>query len=304
MTDSGSNILQLADTVSGILEKGFVLNESALHFIYSTWGIHSPRELMSIMEDDTTGDAEMICSLAIAPDEQLQLLIEPYLGQYHYTENDLLALQAMVSDTVTETAIRFPDDSQRVPVTVNADTLNRFIRQLNIAKQIPDTLIHTICTAIPAETGLIIRVRLRNAPLIFNDLISDFFSSLFQSRLGLRPDLPEITDFAISQADAVSQKKDVMTALLDRRLQLLKYLDQIHQTTELLKKSTMESLMLQGVRVPSTSPETIRKQLSLVELILFEMFGWMELAGSKTEHVDHGNFSGNDDMEKIFRLLS
>jgi len=81
-------------------------------------------------------------------------------------------------------------------------------------------------------------------------------------------------------------------------------LQQASRFEEQLRRSNMETLMLQGVRAPHIDPDALREELRLIDRISRTVFGSTEYFLSPGSGEDLGLFDPRDDIGRVIRMLS
>jgi hypothetical protein len=73
---------------------------------------------------------------------------------------------------------------------------------------------------------------------------------------------------------------------------------------EQLKKSNMETLILQGVRSPYISKDEARNKMRIIDRTSLAVFGKTDYFEHVCDTIDLGEFHQDKDMEKVVRILS
>jgi hypothetical protein len=121
-----------------------------------------------------------------------------------------------------------------------------------------------------------VRVRLRNSGLIFSDTRRRFLLRFFQRLPDDAADYLACLDLVLPLLAELPADSDMADLLVDRKRSLFKSLQQIKRFEDQRRRSTMEVLMLQGVRMPHLSGDAILREMGLIDRICRGLFGRTE----------------------------
>ena len=90
---------------------------------------------------------------------------------------------------------------------------------------------------------------------------------------------------------------------MDKKKACFRSLQQADRFEKQLAKSNMETLLLQGVRVPHINKTEARQKMAFIDRISFAVFGRSEALEQIQSSVDLGCHQG-EDIGKVIRSLS
>jgi hypothetical protein len=147
-----------------------------------------------------------------------------------------------------------------------------------------------------------VALRQQSLPIGVNTL--DFFLRFIAEFGGCEDDYLPYLECALSVMSAHSGDPDVRDLLANTLSSCRRHLDQITAGEEMLRKSTMETLMHQGIRVASVPPDVLREKIAMLRQILIRVFGWTDPDRSAPAEIDLGDHHGPGSMEAVIKLLS
>jgi hypothetical protein len=293
----------LARTIREAIDRPWVLDAATRHFLNSSFSITDGRTLLGLADDHRGDDRETLIDLMLSPDHTLLAELEPLLIGRAFTANDEEILARLVDTPELTARIAFPDDPEGLVCPIGTDALNRFVKKLRITVSFPEPLVDALAESLSDDLRYLAASRLRQSGLRWQPRLVSFFSLYFPVAAN-DPDalIDELTVIlsTISHRDI----ENIRDILIDRLNDYLKRLEELRSVDEMLKKNTMEVLMLQGVRVPSISPETIRQRITTLRRLLGSIYGWTGEPESAVSHRDLGDCVGENGILKMIDVLS
>jgi hypothetical protein len=109
---------------------------------------------------------------------------------------------------------------------------------------------------------------LRNSRIVFNSLNTAFLSLIIK-RFGYDTEhIEALFRFALKTAEENTKNRNFKTLLADRRNRFLEQSAAINKLTSTIEKSSVETLMMRGVRLPSQSVESIENTIRMIDRLL------------------------------------
>ena len=264
----------LADKITNIVREGINLDKRGVHFIDSTFSSPSIAEFSRIISDPDGCDALTGYEFLLFPDENTQVRLESVLENNQYSQSDMDEISRLLVLKQINTFLSFPDDREKLSVTVPENALYKFVQRLNILNRIDDPIAQTLTRCIGDRTDyLTARVRLRNRRFEFSESISSFLIALIEK---VYPDPSvfwEALDYMIGFFNTFTAIKDIYPALIEKKqacLQLMR-LAEINDTA--LRENAVEILMLKGARIASVCFAEIKKEMDLIDYICLTIYG-------------------------------
>ncbi|GAB6096455.1 hypothetical protein JCM14469_27080 [Desulfatiferula olefinivorans] len=301
--DTASPIDHLAGTIRTAIDRPWLIDAATGHFLDSSFSIRDGQSLLRLSEASFDDDRETLIDLMLSPDPALLTNLEPLLLGRVFSENDEKALARMIGTPELTARIAFPEKPECLICPVGAEALDRFVKKIRITVSFPEPMVEALAAALPEPLRSMAASLLRQSGLTFHPEAVSFFSMYFPVA-AREPDA--LTDELTLILGTLSDRKreDIRSRLIERHDDCLKRLDELRFVDEMLKKNTMEVLMLQGVRVPSISQETIEARITVLRRLLSAIYGWTGEAEPAVTHRDLGRCTGENGILKIIDLLS
>ena len=298
----GLNIL--CDRITAFMAREIVLDISLLHFLSSTFSITNQGELECLNEPGRENDRELFLELAVAPDFDILEIIEPFIWNCVFTDEDERELTHAVIETTRGISVRFPGGDLPLFFDVPPDLLSRFIARMHITYPLSRSLLDSMDSTLSLDLKIKSCVRLRRITWPMDRRNEAFLNLFIGEARCFGEKYLEHFEFALSLLNR--QKNDInpKDELIARLRAFQKTQDQIRTAEEMMKKNTMESLMSQGFRIPPASPYVISACIAMVKRILSCLYGWVDMGDDLISEIDLGEHTGGGSMEQIIRLLS
>ncbi|BBO77355.1 hypothetical protein DSCW_47720 [Desulfosarcina widdelii] len=258
------------------LKKGGALNDEILDYVDAALFTPEPDRLSAFLADDEDSERDTLLDLIFYPDRMVQIDLEPILASGRYSaEDERTILESLLAITI-EPFIRLPDGRLLTRIQLPDFIRTRYLERLNITWQLPAGLAAAIDKGVSAVMGPVVRVRLRNAGMQFSAGQVTFLCRFFERMDDSHPDYPACLDLALALLDKKGSAAMVYDLLVDYKRVCFRAMEQARRFTALLRRSNMETLMLQGFQPPRESPEVLLHRMGLIDRICFSVFGRTE----------------------------
>ncbi|MFY9941220.1 MAG: hypothetical protein WAK57_03530 [Desulfobacterales bacterium] len=296
---------RVVERIIRVLTEGVDLGSEAWHFIESTFPDTSASDLADLMVAGEDVEAAPLIELLFFPDERLQTRLEGLLS--------CLVLEAGAETAVADRlqaqkpvariacpgwgpqACRFPMPAQAVPA---------FVARLNIGHRLAEPIAGAIERRVVEAHRDHLRVKLRNARIPFSAAQAAFICELLAKLPAGDPDLLDVMDFVLALLEELGPDGDIRGGLLEKKKFYFQNLQRAEQMADLIQGRNMETLMLQGVRMPYVDKSDALFKMSLIDRIciaLFDRSVYFERVCGKPEE---GTFVHKNDVGHLIRLLT
>ena len=297
------NWKRLEHAIETIWRQGLALTPDALHYIDSTFSNPSLRELEEILCDESNCEKDSLLELIFFPDQTLQVQLEDLLESHDFqTEDEEKTSRALIAKRL-QTTLLFPASRGRLTLAVPDWAVGRFISRLNISKKLDPAIIDAIRLYVPQPYQALCKVKLRNTRFKFTPNKIFFLNAFFKKMAVEFRIVLNAYDFLLAFFEELEDDTDLYRALTQKKRFYFQNLQKAEMFEAQLKSSNMETLLLQGVRMPYINTDEARCRMGLIDRICYAVFGksdFLETGG----RIDLGEFDRQNGLEAVLKFLS
>jgi hypothetical protein len=295
---------RLAAKVEEIWREGLKLGNDALHYIDSTFSNPSLKELQRIIGAESNCERDSLVELVFFPDETIQTRLEEILEREAFQKEDEETVFRYLSKKPLQTTLNFPDNRGWFKLEVPQDAMRQFLSRLNIEKKIDKRILAVIDRVVDEPRARLCKVKLRNAPVRYSENRVFFLCSFFENIKSTETSFFNTIDFLLYFLGEISRETDIYAGLMEKK----RFYFQNHLKAKILdaqlKQNNIETLLLQGVRIPVISTDEALQKMALIDRISLAVFNKTERIDPLYENVDLGEFHRRRDIDKVIRILS
>lgn len=258
------------------LETAGCLTPSVLAYVESALFPAERDRLAAFLTDDSDCERDSLLDLIFSPDASVQIGLEPLLERARYSVDDQRAIHDRLMDMTIETRITMPDGRALVDIRLPDYIKAQYLRRLCLSWQLDDPVAAAVEAGVSSTRRSAVRVRLRNAGIRPAAGRQVFLCRFFERIPDSDPEYLACLDLVLSLLESVDGSADGYDMLVGHKRSLFRRLQQIRRFEALLQRSNVETLMLQGVRVPHGSCEALWERMRLIDRICFGIYGKTE----------------------------
>jgi hypothetical protein len=302
MVPSADHLNALYNRISEALIKSGDLTPEILDFIDASLFAPEPRQLAAFLDDEDNCERDTLLDLIFYPDQAVQIGLEPLLEENRYSAADENEIYSRMINSRIDVPIRMPDKTPVACIRVPDDIKTQYLVRLRISWRLDPGLKTAIDGSISASLQGVVKVRLRNAGRQFSSGQTTFLIRFFERMDDNSPDYPACLDLMLTLLDEKNPSADIYSLLVDYKRGCFRGLQQTRRFETMLRRSNMETLMLQGVRAPQESAGELLHRMGLIDRICFSIFGRTETMDFPMEERLQP-VADLDDPEAAFRSL-
>lgn len=303
MKNLPQHLRPLADAFGSIFQKGLTLNPQTLHYIDSTFSTPSVKDLEEILCDDTHCEKESLLEMIFFLDIAHQVELEKILEGHDFTKKSEESLIKGLAARKLRTRLLFPNERGSLSLPVSGELLRSYISRLNISKKQNPVVVDAIHRHVPQAYQALCKVKLRNSRLKLTPEKASFLEFFF-SRLAVDIKIVlKAYDFLLAFLEETEDDTDFYAALTRKKRFYFQNLQKALQFETRLKTSNIETLLLQGVRMPYFDTQEARRCIGIIDRICYAMYGRSELL-ENTGSPSPVELDCADDLETILKRLS
>jgi len=287
-----------------LLRKGLKVESDVLDFIESTFGVHSIEDIQSIINNDDDDTRDSLIELILFPEVTMQESLEEFLSHHKIGPEDETAILNCLRVEVPLITAVVPEMNHRLTIPLTPDNLAKLIVRLRIRWSPSPELSRAILSSIPIEECNRIRVKLRNLPVAYTPIRTEFLCRFLNTIQFREIDFEDCFDYTLHLLGELSENLEGRLVLQKKRKRLETQLVQAEKIEQELAKNNMETLMLRGVRPLSASAESLRREIALLDRIGNACCGPLCFAEPTQPRLHLETGSQKKDLEKIISFLS
>jgi hypothetical protein len=261
----------LANGIRDILQDGLIVSPEVLHYINSTFSNPEISEFEALLNDESDCEREPLIELIFFPDDAARIRLEPLLERENFLKDDIETVSNMLYSEHIRLALRFPDGNVLI-INLPEDATSRFIFRLNISYKTEQQILDTIQCHIPENIQWTVKVRLRNARLDFSPNKLDFLCRFFEKPIAEPDELLECLDFILTFMTEIRDSEDIRAALERRKEFHFLAIQKAADFEEQFGKNNMETLMVQGLRVPHIDRAKLMREIVIIDRICYLLY--------------------------------
>ena len=244
------------------------MSPDVLRYIHSTLSHPSLAELEEVLSDETHCEREPILELLFFPDESFQISIEETLEAEDVVKADEIELSRLLSAENIRVPFRFPNE-ETLFVPLTKDAAYRFISRLRLPYKADSRIRDMLERCVAQDLRSVIKVRLRNACFRYNENNVSVLCEFFE-KLGFVSDqLAESLEVMLNILSEAHAEEDIHRALEKRRDFYTLALQRAAESEEQFGRNNIETMMVQGLRLPHIDRNEVMRQIVIIERIQY-----------------------------------
>ena len=294
----------LAEKIAAVLREGLDISPQVLHYIDSTFSTPGMAELHEIINDESDPERDCLVELIFFPDEAVQIQMEDLLDKLDFEPAD----EPVAADSLIRlkpgACISFPDNRGSLELVMPEFAAGPFIERLKISKKPDRRLIEAIGTFVSEKHRNRCKVKLRNSRFEGAENNIYFLSRFFEKVAAEGGDFFETLEFMLNFFDEAPNDGELFTALMRRKRFYLRNLHKAEKFEGRMEGKNMETLMVQGMRVPYVNKAEAIKKIGMIDSIGLAVFGKTDYVGQAVGSVNVDISQSQQDVQKMMQLLS
>lgn len=276
------------------------MDDETHHFIESTYGALGDEELAALLNGD---DAEAVTlrEFMLEPDEAVRMAVEAEALENQTDEADVAAALFGLEPVL---AVRTALGVVRLPL--DADDCRMLARRLRLGWVPRPELSAGAAEGLDEEqaTRLLVRCRQRNLGGEDTPEAQARFLGDLARRSGSAPTFFTMFGRLAPLLSGLESDEAVYAGLQMHKATLARALRELQEFERDLKRSNMETMLLQGRRIPEISVDETRATIMDIDRACLAVFGRTEvLPDQAVMEADHGSFDPDEDLDRIFDIF-
>ncbi len=293
----------IAARLRELLAGGMELDRNAVGTIDSLIAPGSGAELAEAVGDGDDAESQSILELILFPGETLQAELEPLLADAAMGPEDEEKILARLTDPPPTARFTFPDGRGTAEFPLPEGAAAAFLSRLHIDRNPDPRLVEAVAAGAPPDLQKRFRAKLRNCRFKWSEPRIDFLRLFFQNLDYVARDPADLLDFALGLLHELPDTQDLWSAVSAHKQRYVETLEKAARFEEQRRGKTMETLAMQGVRIPHVDAADVAERLEKLDALCLAVFG-MTPPVERTAEVDLGPIEGDEDLKRVIRMLS
>ncbi len=287
------------------LDSGLTVDRQTQEFAESAYGL-TAADLGVILLDQEHDAREVLLRLIFSPNEALRRAVEDILCSASFSESEIAVIGKCLCRDRQSVTLVFEDTAVTVTLPLDEESVGMLIDHLGIDRQLDERLCLVLQEVVAEPQVLAARSLLRRRKVKLSARTSDFLCNFVR----LAGSWPDRFDSLFELIITLVTEKPAGTAmehyLLTKRSQLFRTLREIETFARKSEQYGLELLLMQRYPVPPESDEMVRRELALLDSLIFDVLHLEIPTGQPVDRRDYGQFNVNvdDDLDQLLRSLS
>ncbi len=268
---------EIIQTLTRELSGGWELSAEVVHFLDSTFGPVSARELADILTSPDNCEADTALELIFFPDADLQEKIEPITEKADFSEKTVSDMIGKLCAQKITAPIRLPDSRGEASLSVTDAAITQLISRLNLTVCLAPEIRRSIAeNSESRDDALRIRVRLRNARIPESSAHTKFLGTLIELLPQGSQEFWETLDLAVYLLEQIGAEADIYQGLMEHKKMLIRAISAARKSREALAANTVEALIMQGASIAPIRVDTALRTIERIDRISHLIYGTTE----------------------------
>lgn len=262
----------LAREIAALLAAGLPQDAAVAHFIASTHGALSPRELETLVTDREDPQAASLIELLLFPGETVARTLEPGLAAAGLDAAGEKRLARALEELAPRAVAVLPDGT-RLTIPLAPDDLRRFVSRLAPTRTLPPGIGRIVASRFGAAAALETAVAARQTGPDWTARNTAFFTALADRLPPEAADTLAALHYGLRFTAGLAPTDLPIPALIARHGRLAAQLRRARQQEQALAASNFETLILGGNRLPYLHAPDIAREMALAEALILAVTG-------------------------------
>jgi len=242
------------------------------HYIDSTFSNPARGDLAQLLQDRENCEREPLVELIFFPDTAIQIQLEDTIESGCYTKDDVTRVHRVLMGKRPVTTLFFPDPESPIRFETPASGIKQFIVRLNIHKKSDSRLNEIITRCLPEDDRGLCRVMIRNTAFDCEGSTAAFLRA-FVLKMHPHDRFFDAFKFMLSVLETCPSGRDPRVALAARKQTHMEAIRRAEQFEKLSKGRNVETLILQGVRIPHFNTADDMQKIVWIDDIGLAVYG-------------------------------
>jgi hypothetical protein len=265
--------LMVAENISLWLASGIVLDSEVLTYINTTFSHPTWPELQRILCDASDCELDSLLDLIFYPNESMQIQLESCLEKCAIDKEHEERVIALLHRKIPKVRLFDPDKRQSITIDAPAWAIALMVERLHLTKRHHPMILKSIHQFIPDELQNRLKVCLRNKQRPCSEAQASFLSTFIEKSAPIHTDFWDLYRFLVGFLDEIESDEDFYVVLVESKRSCHESLQTITRLEAQYANSNMETMLMQGIRIPFIDKQAARRRLAMIDNICYTVFG-------------------------------
>ncbi len=285
------------------LDGGLIVDREVREFAESTYGL-SPADFESVLLDPEDDAREPLLQLIFSPSEQLRRDVEGILSAAGIDELSVAAVAERLLQSRESVPIVTEGAAVTVQLPCDQAPVKQFLDRLALDRQLDERLCTVLQETVNVDQLLAARALLRRGKVRLSESTSELFCTLVRRTSSRRERFDALFALMVALAGEKPAGVELEHYLFDKRRHTLKTLYEVEAFARKSEQYGLELLLMQRYPVPPESEEMVRRELALLDELIFDALHLELPPDEPPRQREYGRFDVDADLEKLLRTLS
>jgi len=300
-----SYLSELVTRIGQVFKNGFGVDDDTWHHLQTTLMEPTPSSVVALVKDADDCESDSLTELLFYPNEAMQVFLEPTIESMVFTLKDQENIIALLLSQSFNTKLLFHACKKTVDIKMPELAVQKFVSRLNLIFRLPVELADILNRRLPEDIGKLIKVHLRNSNIDLADHHVELLR-LFLTKLDYtHPDYRSWINFGLSILPEITPSTRIYEFFMDKKRFYLQSIEKAELFFEKLRRSNMETLMMQNERAVFMPPEKGREIVAHIDQICWAIFGYSDtFQPLKKNEINLNNIESQKNLITVIDCLS
>jgi hypothetical protein len=264
---------RLADRIHACFMAGIYPEPHVRHYIDSTFGLPTRRELSAIIRDPDHCERDALLELIFFPGRDIQILLEDLIGEGRFQQRDQGVILGSLMGKKPVASLYYPAGGPPVCFAAPEHAVGQFIARLYIHKRIPSRVMEALGQHVPEDLQVPARVMIRNARFACQGPKADFLET-FMRRMPAMPEaFSDHLAFVLQFLEISPDDMPLQDSLARQKQLYRKNIIRAGQFERQRRGRNVETMIMQGIRIPHADPEDDMRKIAMLDTVAMALYG-------------------------------
>lgn len=264
---------RLVERIHACLIAGIHPEPHVRHYIDSTFGHITHRELSTIIGDPDNCERDALLELIFFPGRDTQIRLENLIEAGRFQQRDQGVILGQVMGKKPVASLFHPPGGPPVCFAAPERAVGEFVARLYIHKRVPGRVREALCRHLPEDLQVPARVMIRNAGFACRGPRADFLEAFMRSMPAMPETVLDHLEFVLHLLETSPDDMPLRDSLTRQKQLYRKNVIRAGQFERQRHGRNMETMIMQGIRIPHADPEDDMRKIAMLDTVAMALYG-------------------------------